>query len=130
MDDVDAEEEDRQRPPRVGAADRQQGSDRAEGRPEDPHEAAERVAAEQQEPADELDQPEDDQDPAQRVQVVEDVPLVFDEDVRPVQSADPLQDVERAGDQQQRRGEHDPTGTAHHEPPSRVSLIGPARWTR
>ena len=42
VDDVDAQEEDRQRPPRVGAADRQQRPDRTEAGADDPDDPADR----------------------------------------------------------------------------------------
>src|SRR5918992_1214140 len=63
------------------------------------------------------DDAEDDQNPAQGVEVCEDVPLVAGEDVRAVQRADPVDDVERADDHQQGRREYDSTCTSHLVPP-------------
>jgi hypothetical protein len=60
-----------------------------------------------------LDHAEDDQDPAEGVEVGEDVPLVVDEDVRIVQRADAVDDVERAHNQQQRRCEHRSARASH-----------------
>src|SRR6478609_6132818 len=54
VDDVDAQEEQRQRPPRVVAADRQQRRDRPEAAADEPDVAAVRVADHQREPAREL----------------------------------------------------------------------------
>jgi hypothetical protein len=109
VDVVDAEGEDRQRPPGVGAADREQGVDRAEAAADDRQDTAVRVARHQRQPSGELYQPEDDGDPTQGVQIGEDEPLVIDEDVRAVQRADPIDDVQHADDQQQRRRERHTT---------------------
>src|SRR5215210_7291172 len=64
VDDVDAQEEDPQRPPRVGAADRQERPDRAEGRADDRDDASEGIAGQERETAGELEDTEQDQDPA------------------------------------------------------------------
>src|SRR4051812_48441258 len=71
VDDVHAEEEDGQRPPRIVAADREQRPDRAQARADDPDDATVRVADHQREAPAELDDPKDDQDPAHGVQVGE-----------------------------------------------------------
>ena len=89
MEDVDAQDEDAKRPPRVGAADREQGSDRANASADDADPAAVGVAGDQREASGQLDGPDDDQRPAQRVEVGEDVPLVVDEDVCIVQGPMP-----------------------------------------
>ena len=73
----------------------------------------ERIAGKQRKACRELDHPEDDQDPAHGVEVGEDVPLVVYEGVRIVQGADPVDDVERADNQQKRRRQHGSTYTAH-----------------
>src|SRR5688500_5887588 len=78
-DDVDAQEEHGQRPPRIAVAHRQQGADRAEAGSDDSDHPAERVAGEQREPSGELDDTEDDQEPAHRVEVREHESLVSDE---------------------------------------------------
>ena len=127
VDDVDAQEEDRQRPPRVGAADREQRPDRAEAGADDPDDPAVGVAGHQREASGELDHPEDDQHPAQGVEVGEDVALVVDEDVRVVQGADAVDDVERAHDHQQRCCEQGSTGAAH---PYLLGLTCPIRDAR
>src|SRR5829696_8508394 len=75
VDDVDAEGEDAERPPRVGAADRQQGRDRAEAAADDPDDPAVGVAGHQRESAAELNHTEDDQYPAEGVEVGQYVPL-------------------------------------------------------
>src|SRR5215218_132739 len=92
VEDVEAQEEDCQRPPRVVAADREQGSDGSEAGADDPDHPAERVADEQREAAGDLDDPEDDQDPAHRVEVRQDVALVVDEHVGAIERADPVDD--------------------------------------
>src|SRR3954464_9132600 len=75
VNDVDAQEEDAQRPPRVGAADRQQCPDRAEAAADDPDDPAVGVAGYQRKTSGELDHTEDDQNPAEGVEVAEDEPL-------------------------------------------------------
>src|SRR4051812_42501187 len=72
VEDVDAQGEDPERPPRVRAADRQQGADRTEAGADDADHPPVRVAGQQREAAGELDQPEDDQHPAHGVEVGED----------------------------------------------------------
>jgi hypothetical protein len=71
------------------------------------------VTGEQREAAGELDQPDDDQDPAERIEVVEYVPSVVDEDPRVAQGADAVEDVDDARDQQQSAGKDDATRTSH-----------------
>ena len=60
----------------------------------------------------ELDNAEEDQDPAKGVEVGEDEPRVVHEYVRVVQGADAVDDVERAHKQQQRCCEHDSASTS------------------
>jgi hypothetical protein len=55
------------------------------------------LPAKSENPPGELDDPEDDQDPAHRVEVGEDEPLLVDEDVRAVERADAVDDVQRPG---------------------------------
>jgi hypothetical protein len=105
VDDPDAQEEAGQRPPRVRAADRQQRRDRTDTAGGDADDPAVGVAAEQREAAGELERAEGDQDPPQRVEVVEDEPLVVDEDVGAAQRANAVDDVQRSDDQQQDRCE-------------------------
>src|SRR3954462_14114628 len=105
VEDVDAEGEDGQRPPRVVATDRQQGADGAEAGGGDADDPAVGVAGEQRQAGRELDDPEDDQGPAQGVEVVEDEPLVVHEDAGVAQRADAVEDIEPSDDQQQRRDE-------------------------
>src|SRR5918994_7846964 len=81
VDDIHAQEEDPERPPRVGATDRQQCADRAEAAADDSNDPAERVARDERKASAELNHTEDDQDPTQGVEVGEDVPLVVGEDV-------------------------------------------------
>ena len=123
VDDVDAQEEDRQRPPRVGTPDGEQGAYRAEGGTDDPDDPAVGVAGEQREAHRELDDPEHDHDPAHRVEVGEDVARVVYEDVRAVQSADPVDDVERSRDQQQHCRECGSACTSHAVPPWVMCLV-------
>ena len=68
-----AERENAQGPERVRAGDRQQRADRAEGRCDDPDQPAVGPAAEQRETRGELDDAEDQGDPAPGVEAREDV---------------------------------------------------------
>ncbi len=119
-------------------------ADCAEAAADDADDPAVGIAGEQREASGELDHPEDDQDPAHRVEVGEDVPRVVHEDVRAVQRADAVDDVERSRDQQQNRCECGSTRTSHLVPPwlirSRVRALpatgfsvqcpAGARWSR
>src|SRR5215213_3890241 len=124
VDDPHAQEEDGERPPWVGAADRQQRADRAQAAADDADDPAVGVAGQKREAAGELDHREHDQRPSERVEVGEDVPRVVGEDVRAVQRADAVDDVERSRDQQQNRRERRSTRTSHSVPP----LV--ARWLK
>src|SRR5688572_24165657 len=69
VDDPDREEEERQRPPRVGAPDREQRADRTEAATDDPDDPAVGVARHQGDASGELNQPKHDENPAHRVEV-------------------------------------------------------------
>src|SRR5215207_3467349 len=111
-DDPEAEGEEGQVPPWVAVAHRQERSDRAEAAADDPNHPTIDVAGHQREAPRQLDHPEDDQHPAERVQVGEDVPRVIGVEVRVGDRADPVDDVERPHDQQEDRGEYDSTCTS------------------
>src|SRR5215204_1316374 len=111
--DVDAQEEDGERPPRVVAADRQQRDNGTQAARGDPDEPAPRVAAHERYPRGELDEAHDDEDPPHRVEVREDEAPVADEDVRVVKRSDAVDDVQGADDQQQDRGESGSARTSH-----------------
>src|SRR3954453_3967563 len=113
VDDVEAEEEDAERPPGVRPADRQQCGDRAQAGGGDADDAPPGVAGHQRHSSGQLDQPDDDQHPPQRVEVGEDEAPVVREDVRVVQRPDAVDDVQGADDQQQYRGETDSARTSH-----------------
>ena len=67
----------------------------------------------QRKAGDELDNPEDDQDPAQRVEVVEYEPRVVNEDVGVVKGADAVDDVDDAHKQQHDACENHTSSTSH-----------------
>src|SRR3954451_11066699 len=113
VDDVQAQEEDAEGPPRVVASDREERADRSEARAGDPDDPAERLACHQREARGELDHAEDDQDPTHGVEVGEDEPRVVDEDPGVIERSDAVDDVERAHDHQQRRRENCPAHTSH-----------------
>ena len=72
------------------------------------------LPANSEKPPVELDHPKDDQDPAHGVEVGEYIPLVVYEDIRIVQGTDPIDDVERARNQQQRCCQQGSTHTSHY----------------
>src|SRR5437764_2865147 len=118
VDDPQADREHAQRPERVGAADRQQRAERAEGGRGDPEHAAEPPAGQEREPRDDLDDAQDDGDPAPAVQAREHVLRVVGEEMRIAHGAEAVDDVERPRDQQQDRGERSPAQTSQVESPS------------
>src|ERR671910_2994294 len=130
VDDVHAENEDAERPPGVVFADRKQGPDRAEAAGDDPDQPSVGRTAHQREAAGELDHPEDDQHPAKGVEVCEYEPRVVDEDVRIVEGADAVDDVDRAHNQQHDGCEHDPTRTSHGWLPSVAGRFIATAWRR
>src|SRR5690348_12522143 len=101
VEDVHAQHETAEAPPRVTAADGHQVEERAEARGDDPDHSPVGVAREEGEAAGQLDQAEDDQHPAVRVQVVEYQPRFADVDLRVAECTDPIEDVERPYEQQQ-----------------------------
>src|SRR5215210_898229 len=87
VDDVQAEGEDGERPPRMLPADRQQCPDRAEVGGDDADNPSVGRATHQRGAPGALDHPEDDQHPAQGVEVLEDESGVADEDSRTAEGA-------------------------------------------
>jgi hypothetical protein len=94
-------------------AHRQQRIDRAEAAGDDADQPTVRVPGQQRETAGELNNADDDQEPSHRAQIREDVPRVVRIEIRVSNRADPIDDVERAHQQQQDRRKDDSTGTSH-----------------
>src|SRR4051812_14351747 len=115
MHDVHAQDEDTERPPRVVLANRQQRLDCAQAADDDPEDPAERTARPKREARYQLKRPEDDQNPSERVEVVEYEPRVVDEDVGVVERADPINNIERPHDQQQGCRKHRTSSTSHSQ---------------
>jgi hypothetical protein len=97
--------------------------DRTEATADDADHPAEGAAGHQREASAKLDHPEDDQDPAEGVEVGENEPLVVDENVRIIQGADPIDDVERAHNQQHGRREQNSARAPH---PYLLALVSAA----
>ena len=113
VNDEYAQEEDAERPPGMVPTDGQQSPDCAEAAADYSDHPPVGVARHQREASGELDHTEDDENPAERVEVRQDEPRVVDEDVRIVQGADAVDDVDRAHDQQDDGCEYDATRTSH-----------------
>ena len=93
VDDPQAEGEDRDRPERIGR-DRQQRADRGQGANEDCEPPAVGATAEQRYRREELQDPEDQRDPAPPFEAGEDLLRVMHEEARVPDRGDPLDDVQ------------------------------------
>ncbi len=110
VDDQQVHAEDRQRPERIGG-DREQSADRAQARPDDPDPAPELAAGPDRERREQLDDADEQDDPAPGAEVLDDEPLVLEEEARLVDGGDSPDRVQDSGHEDHDAGEGEPPGS-------------------